>query len=166
MDTLEIKIITPDDIDTVLEVYRECEDFLALGPESNASLQMALKDMETARLEGGGFRGIFIDGRMVGVVSYIPGNFEGIPENASLFLLMIIPACRERRIGTRIVAMVEKEILSDSHITTILSAVQVNNPRALQFWQRNGYRITGGPELMPDKTTVFRLRKDREQLVK
>jgi hypothetical protein len=36
----------------------------------------------------------------------------------------------------------------------------VNNPLAVQFWQRMGYRIVGGPTLMPDQTTVFDLRKD------
>jgi ribosomal protein S18 acetylase RimI-like enzyme len=160
MDTLDIRIMPPDDIDSVLEVYHECEDFLALGPESSASMEMVLKDIEETRREGGVFRGIYLEGGMAGVVSYIPGNFEGNPAHAFLTLLMIIPSCRERRIGTIIVTMVEKEILSDSRVTAILSAVQVNNPRALQFWQRNGYRIIGGPEARPDSTTVFRLRKD------
>jgi GNAT superfamily N-acetyltransferase len=156
----DIRTVTPDDNQAILDVYRQCEDFLALGPEPKASLEMVLKDIAETRLEGGVFRGIYADGKMVGVVSYVPAGFEGKPDVAFLSLLMIIPVCRKRGIGTKIVKIVEKEILSDSHITMILSAVQVNNPDALRFWQKNGYRITGGPELRPDKTTVFHLRKE------
>jgi len=37
---------------------------------------------------------------------------------------------------------------------------QVNNPQAVSFWQKYGYRIVSGPTLVPDQTTVFGLRKD------
>ncbi|MFA5308889.1 MAG: GNAT family N-acetyltransferase [Dehalococcoidales bacterium] len=160
MNTLKIKAVPPGEIDSVLEVYHECEGFLALGPDANASMQMVLRDMEEAAREGGVFRGIYTEDRLAGVLSYVPGNFEGNPSHAFLTLLMIIPSCRERRFGSRIVAMVEQEILADSRITSILSAVQVNNPRALKFWERNDYRISGGPEARTDGTTVFRLQKD------
>jgi ribosomal protein S18 acetylase RimI-like enzyme len=158
--SIEIRTLTPDDIYSILMIYRQCEDFLAFGPEPNASLKIVLKDLESAQNEGGIFQGIYTAGKMIGVVSYVPGGFEGELSNAFLSLLMIIPAFRGKGIGTKIVAMVEKEIFRDSHITAILSAVQVNNPDALRFWQKNGYRISGGPELRPDGTTVFRLRKD------
>jgi hypothetical protein len=58
------------------------------------------------------------------------------------------------------VAAIEAEIRKDTHIHTIFSGVQVNNPQAIQFWQRQGYQIISGPTLMPDQTTVFGLRKD------
>jgi ribosomal protein S18 acetylase RimI-like enzyme len=160
MNTLKIQTVPLGEIDSVLEVYRECEDFLALGSDSSASMQMVIRDMEEARLQGGLFRGIYMGDRITGVLNYIPNNYEGNLAHAFLTLLMIIPSCRERRFGTRIVQIVEKEILSDSCITAILSAVQVNNPRALRFWERNGYRVVSGPEERPDGTTVLRLRKD------
>jgi len=166
MKTLAIRTVTPDDKYGVLEVYRQCEDFLALGPEPHASLEMVLKDIEEARLEGGVFRGIFSANSMIGVVSYIPGNFEGKRDVALLLLLMISPSFRRKGTGKEIVKRIEKEILADVQITIILTGVQVNNPEALRFWQKNGYRIIGGPEHQPDKTTVFRLRKDRERLAK
>ena len=163
MNTLEIRTVTPEDNQAVLDIYRQCEDFLALGPEPHASLAMVLKDIEEARLEGGVFRGIFSGDKMIGVVSYVAGGFEGKPDIAFHLLLMITPSFRGKGTGTEIVKRIEKEILSDFRISMILSGVQVNNPRAVRFWQQNGYRIVGGLELMPDKTTVFRLRKDREQ---
>jgi ribosomal protein S18 acetylase RimI-like enzyme len=55
---------------------------------------------------------------------------------------------------------VEQEIKKNPSITKIIAGVQVNNPGALRFWQRQGYQITGGPERMPDQTTVYHLRKD------
>ncbi|MFC2035818.1 hypothetical protein ACFLUJ_06835 [Chloroflexota bacterium] len=55
---------------------------------------------------------------------------------------------------------IETEIGKESCVKMILSAVQVNNPSGLRFWQKNGYRIMGEPELQSDLTTVFHLRKD------
>jgi ribosomal protein S18 acetylase RimI-like enzyme len=159
-NTLEIRTITPDDKYDILDVYRRCEDFLALGPEPKASLAMVLKDIETIRHEGGVFQGIYVDDRMVGVVSYVVGGFEGKQQVAFISLLMIAASSRGHGIGTEIVRRIEKEILMDSKVTTVLSAVQVNNPDALRFWEKNGYQITGGPELRSDKTTVFHLCKE------
>ena len=166
MNTLAIRTVTPDDYQAILEVYRQCEDFLALGPQPKASLEMVLKDIKEARVEGGIFRGIYTYGRMVGVVSYVLGNFEGKRQNAFISLLMIAAPCRGKGIGTEIVQRIEKEILMNPGIKTILLGVQVNNPNAIRFWQRNGYCIFGGPELRPDKTTVFRLRQNRKQIAK
>ena len=42
---------------------------------------------------------------------------------------------------------------------TVQSGVQANNPSAIRFWHRMGYRITGGPDLMPDSTVCYSLEK-------
>jgi GNAT superfamily N-acetyltransferase len=161
LDTLKIKTVTPDDSDAVLKVYRQCEDFLALGPQPKASLEMVLQDIEEAKKKGGVFRGIYYDEKMIGVVSYVRGGFEGKAEVAFISLLMIAAPYRQKGIGQEVVKRIEKEILKNSQIKLILSAVQVNNPDARRFWEKNGYRvISGEPEIQADKTTVFRLRKD------
>ena len=158
---LEIRLITQDDLDAVLAVYRQCEDFLALGPVSTASMEMVLKDIEISKQEGGVFCGIYTpDGKMVGIVDYVPNNFEGDPQAAFLSLLMIAAPFRKQGVGAAIVESVENEIGKDAQITMILSGVQVNNPQAIKFWQRQGYRIVSGPTLFPDQTTAFGLRKD------
>jgi ribosomal protein S18 acetylase RimI-like enzyme len=160
-NSFEVRTITQDDLDAVLDVYRQCEDFLALGPERTASMAMVLKDIEISQSEGGVFCGVYaMDGRMIGVVDFVPSNFEGDPHIAFISLLMISPSFRKQGIGTTIVELIENEIRKDAQVTAILSAVQVNNPQALQFWKKNGYRIVGGPELQPDQTTTFRLQKD------
>jgi ribosomal protein S18 acetylase RimI-like enzyme len=159
--SLEIRSITQDDLDAILNVYQQCEDFLALGPVSTASMEMVLADLELSRHEGGDFCGIYTpDGKMVGIVDYVAGNFEGNPRTAFLSLLMIAAPFRKQGIGQAVVTAVENEIRKNTQITTIRSGVQVNNPQAIRFWQRNDYRIISGPELMPDQTTVFGLQKD------
>jgi ribosomal protein S18 acetylase RimI-like enzyme len=122
---------------------------------------MVLKDIEISQRKGGVFCGIYTaDGGMIGVVDFVPSSFEGDPHIAFLSLLMIAASFRNQGIGTAILKLIENQIRKDAQVTTILSAVQVNNPQALQFWQKNGYRIVGGPELQPDRTTTFRLQKD------
>jgi ribosomal protein S18 acetylase RimI-like enzyme len=192
--SLEIRRVTDDDLDAVLDVYRECEDFLALGPVPLASMEMVRSDIATSQGEGGLFCGIFatithvagdthsrenastsrgirsagpvrsifgLDGRMVGVVDFVPCSFEGDPHSAFLSLLMIAAPYRNQGIGQAVVTLIEDEIRRDPQITAIFSGVQVNNPQAVRFWQQNGYRIVSEPELQGDGTTAFRLRKGR-----
>ncbi|HEX2994570.1 MAG TPA: GNAT family N-acetyltransferase, partial [Anaerolineales bacterium] len=97
---------------------------------------------------------------MMGIIDYVPCNFEGEPQTAFLSLLMIAAPFRGQGLGAAIVAAVEKEIMKDTRITAIRSGVQVNNPQAIRFWQSRGYRIVSGPQLMPDQTTVFGLLKN------
>jgi ribosomal protein S18 acetylase RimI-like enzyme len=157
----EIRPLKQRDVDTVLEVYRQCEDFLALGPVPTASLDMVLEDMGHSLREGSLFCGIFLpDGQMVGVVDYLSGGYQSDPQLACLYLLMIAVPYRGRGLGQAVVAEVERAIRAQPGATAIIAGVQVNNPRAVQFWLRQGYRITSGPTRMPDRTTVYSLRKD------
>jgi RimJ/RimL family protein N-acetyltransferase len=157
---LTLRTVTPNDTEAILGVYRACEDFLALGPEPKASLEMVQKDLEISRQEGGCFCGIFnAGGQLAGVVDFIPSGFEGKADTAFLSLLMIALQYRNQGIGIETVRLVEREIQKDTTITEIRSGVQVDNPQAIQFWQQNGYRIVSGPELLPDTTIVYRLSK-------
>jgi hypothetical protein len=45
-NSLDMRPITSKDYVAVLEVYRQCEDFLSLGPEPKASLAMVRKDID------------------------------------------------------------------------------------------------------------------------
>jgi ribosomal protein S18 acetylase RimI-like enzyme len=124
-------------------------------------MAMVLKDMETSQREGGSFCGVYTaDGSLIGVVDVVPGNFEADPHIAFLSLLMIAVSHRRKGIGTAVVGLVEHEIMKDAGIKAILTAVQVNNPQALRFWQKHGYHIVGGRKPQPDRTTTVLLRKD------
>jgi ribosomal protein S18 acetylase RimI-like enzyme len=158
---LEIRPITQKDLDAVLQVYEHCEDFLALGPVAKASMDMVLKDIEISEKEGGIFCGIYTaDRKMIGVVDYVPGNFEGNQQVAYFSLLMIDSSFRNQGIGRVVFETIENEIRKNPLVTTIRAGVQVNNPQAAKFWQQNGFPIVSEPTLMPDQTIVFELQKD------
>jgi len=155
-----IRDVNENDIDEIFNVYKECEDFLSLGPVPIASKQMILDDFKISREEGGIFCGIFVNGEMVGVADFVLSNFDGNPSNAFLSLLMISECQRRKGIGRDVVESIEAEILKNHSIKTILAGVQTNNKNAVAFWNKMGYKIVSGPELMPDTTIVFRLKKD------
>lgn len=75
-------------------------------------------------------------------------------------LLMISDCYRRKGIGKAVVKAVEAEILKNKAIKSILAGVQTNNKPAISFWDKMGYKIVSGPELMPDTTVVYRLKKD------
>ena len=160
-DVLEIKPVTQADLDDVLEVYRQCEDFLALGPVATASMEMVLKDLEISRDEGGIYCGIWnAEGKLIGVLDYVLSGYQGDPHAAFLSLMMIGAPYRKQGAGKAIFEAFEREVRKDPEVTVLVSGVQVNNPQAVRFWQRMGFRITGGPKLMADTTTVYDLRKE------
>jgi len=143
-----------------LDVYRECEDFLALGPEPKASAEMVLNDMLLSSKEGGVFCGAFDDeGRMLAVVNYQHSGYGGSPDAAFISLLIVRQSQRGKGIGRAILQQVEDIILQGAAIRHILTAVQENNPAALRFWNRMGYSTLSGPHAQPDGTTVFYMEK-------
>jgi len=154
-----IKDVDEKDTDTVFEVYKQCEDFLSLGPVPSASKQMIYNDFKLSKEEGGTFCGIFFNGKMIGVIDFVPGNYDGNPENAYLTLLMISAGHRRNGIGREVVSAVEKQIFKNRNIKCICAGVQTNNKPAIAFWLKMGYKIVGGPKLMPDTTIVYRLKK-------
>ncbi len=159
--SLAIYPISPDELDAVLNVYRQCEDFLALGLVPTASMEMVLQDIELSKGYGGLFCGIYTSrGEMIGVIDYVPSNYEGDPCAAYLNLLMIAAPCRKQGIGKAVVEATENEIKRNAWIDKILSGVQVDNLQAMRFWQRNGYRIVGEPKVYPGQLTGVDLRKD------
>lgn len=159
-DSFIIRPIRLLELDVVLAVYLQCEDFLALGPDPHASMDMIEKDMQISKESGGSFCGIFDDNQnMIGIVDFIPDNFEGNPNHAFIELLMIATPARRRGLGREVIQAVEDEILKNPSNTEILSAVQVNNPRAIQFWKTIGYKIISEPILNSDGTAVYKLHK-------
>lgn len=158
--SLEICPISQNDLDAALKVYKKCEDFLALGPISIASMEMVLKDFEISREEGGIYCGIYdVEGEMIGIIDYVPNNYKGNPAHAFLELLMIATPFRNQGVGKAVVKAIEDEIRKNESVKAILSGVQVNNPQAIIFWQRMGYRIVSEPKFYPDQTTAVDLCK-------
>ena len=144
----------------VLEVYRQCEDFLALGPVPFASMRMVHDDMDNSRDMGGRFCGIYIGSEMAGILDFVPDRYDDLPGCAGIYLLMISLPYRGKGLGHAVVNTVENEMRKISAISEFRLGVQVNNEPGIRFWTAMGYRIIGGPEEMPDTTVVYQLAKD------
>ncbi len=156
----KLQPLSPDDFAAVLEVYRQCEDFLALGPQPKASLEMVQADWQLSQEMGSQFCGIFIEGdTLVGVADYLLSGYEGNPHTAYLALLMIAHPYRNLGLGKRVVAWIESQVRQIQDVTAIEAGVQANNPQAIRFWQRLGFVIISGPHEFPDQTLAFHLRK-------
>ncbi len=158
-----IRPITDSDLPAVLEVYRQCEDFLALGPDPHASLEMVAKDRQLSAQEGGIYCGIFHENTtlnltgsriMVGILDYTP-NYLGEPDAAFIELLMVAAPYRGRGLGEQAVRWLVSALESGAGQIRLYAAVQVNNPAAIRFWQRMGFRITSPAALQPDSTTTY-----------
>jgi GNAT superfamily N-acetyltransferase len=158
-----IRPVRNDEIGSIVEVYRACEDFLSLGPQPHASRDMVVADLETSIQEDGIFCGIYhvFSGtqELIGVVDFVPTMWQCQASRAFISLLMILPSYRSQGIGEHIVHWIEQRVLENPHVTSIETAVQVNNPGAVRFWCRLGYLIESGPELRPDQTRTFCLQK-------
>jgi ribosomal protein S18 acetylase RimI-like enzyme len=155
--------VTEEDLCSVLDVYRKCEDYLTLGPQSLATLEMVRADLQHSRETGGIFCGIFLSTekgvQMAGILDYIPASFEGRPEAAFISLLMIAPAYRSAGLGSSVISFIEEQIRRNSSVNCVLSAVQVNNPAATRFWQRQGYQLCSPALPQEDGTVVYMLVK-------
>jgi hypothetical protein len=88
-NSVSIRPIDHRDLDFVLDVYRQCGDFLALGPESCASMGMVYGDIQLSKDEGGNYCSVFdFQDRLIGVVDFILSQ-KGNPGHAFISLLMI-----------------------------------------------------------------------------
>lgn len=160
-NNLIIRPIQAEDLEQVLEIYRQCEDFLALGPVPTASPEMVQADLRLSEGEGGCYC-VILDrssGKMLGVTDFVLGGWQGSPRAAYLSLLMIAAPYRSKGMGAEIVAMLESLIAQNGQIEAIHAGVQVNNPGGIRFWQRMGYQIVSGAEDMGDGTTAYQLLK-------
>jgi ribosomal protein S18 acetylase RimI-like enzyme len=151
--------LTEAELDDMLEVYRQCEDFLALGPVPVASMDMVRADWQLSQGQGGEFCGIYDPGGvLVGVLDVIPSGFEGESDVAFLELLMIAAPYRSSGLGTAVVRALEDDLVRRYPVRLVRAGVQANNPGAIRFWQRQGFVITGEAALI-DGTSAFPLCK-------
>lgn len=153
--------LTPLDetqLDLLLALYRQCEDFLALGPNPVASREMVLADLALSREGGGEFCGIFVGEELAGVLDLIPRGYEGDPQAAYLELLMIASAWRGQGLGDQVFQAAEERLRAEG-IRTFKAGVQVNNYGAVRFWLRCGFSIISEPIILPDGTTCVDLLK-------
>lgn len=164
---VSVRPYAEEDLPEALLVYRQCEDFLALGPVPTASSEMVLEDVRHSRDEEGIYCMIRAAGgedraqgcaRAAGVLDFVPRCRE--PGTAFLSLLMIAAPFRGRGIGSETVSLLEAHLKEVHGIRVAESGVQTNNAAGIRFWTARGYRIVSGPTLLPDTTVAYGLRKE------
>ena len=106
-DELKVATVNDSEISALLEVYKQCEDFLALGPVSEASVQMIKEDIASSRREGGQYCAIRNgQGLTVGVIDFI-ANTERT-DTSFLLLLMIAAPWRNKGYGKTVLTSLEQ----------------------------------------------------------
>ncbi len=157
-----IRPITDAHLPALLQVYQQCEDFLSLGPTPVASLEMIAADRALSVSQNGQFCGLFDEsGCLLGVVDFVPGNFNHQSDHAFIELLMIAAPFRGAGLGAQAVLWLENE-LRRAGIAVLGAAVQVNNPAAIRFWERCGFSRIGSAQPQSDGTVTFPLEKSLE----
>ncbi len=146
------------DMPALLEVYRGCEDFLALGPVPRASPKMIEDDLKLSRDIGGLYGGIYEDAVLAGVLDFVPDGWQERPGEAFLELLMLAAPYRGRGLGARVLASLEQR-LAAAGVRVLQAGVQINNPLAIRFWLGHGFVLTSGPKDLPDGTTCYGMAK-------
>ena len=157
-DELEVAPIDPGDLPALFEVYKQCEDFLALGPVSEASLQMVREDIDRSRSENGQYCAIRNhQGHLIGVLDFSVNG--GDDSTSILSLLMIAASWRNKGYGQTVVNALEMYLKETYKIERIASGVQTNNSGAIRFWKRLGYDLSTEPRPMPDGTVTYEMAK-------
>jgi ribosomal protein S18 acetylase RimI-like enzyme len=156
-DNLTVRRIRDADLRALLQIYRQCEDFLALGPVSTASIEMVRTDIARSAAENGIYC-LIIDSNLgpVGVLDFVPKVKTGA---ASLSLLMIGKPHRGKGIGTAALQNLESYLVEHYGTSTLDSGVQINNEPGLQFWKKRGFRIETKPISRTDGTTTYDMSK-------
>ena len=151
---MRITPLADADLPAVLEVYRQCEDFLALGPQPRASAAMVAADLAHSRAAGGEFCGLWDEsGRLVGVLDLLRTGFAGDPQCGFIELLMVAAPWRSAGLGAAATAWALAQMRAGG-AARAATAVQVNNPAALRFWLRQGFTLAGPPQPQPDGTVT------------
>ncbi len=160
LQTNEFILRTVEKIDfpAILRVYKQSEDFLLLGPKPKASMKMVLNDIKHSKEEKGKYCGIWdLKGSLLGIVDFVPLLED--KESSFLSLIMISADYRDKGLGSKVIKVLEQYLTMKYSIKRILSAVQTNNEKAIRFWRRCRYVINTTPEIRPDKTTVYHMKK-------
>lgn len=162
MGGIEFVKVEETNIDYVFQVYKECEDFLSLGPDSRASLEMVYKDIEYSKESKGIFNLIKNEnGLIIGIIDYVPNKSGENGDYCYIALIMIKSQYRNKGYGKRVLEAIEESVQRQFGINRFWASVQINNEKGISFWQDQGYTICSEPELQPDTTIVVQMKKGK-----
>lgn len=150
--------VADSELDYVLNVYKNCEDFLALGPVPNASMNMVVADINHSRDENGIYCGIWDNSNtMIGIIDFIPNTDQ---HTSFLSLLMISKEYRNIGVGTVVETLLESHLKNNYQTSVLRSGVQINNQIGIRFWGKCGFIISEDAQDLDDGTIAFQMYKD------
>ena len=152
VDDLAVRPIAENELESTLEVYRQCEDFLALGPTPSASMAMVVADIEHSSKDGGVYCGIWRGTNQIGILDFIPESEEN---TAVLSLLMVAKRFRHQGIGSAVLEALVAYLRAAYGSSNLGGGVQINNPSAITFWRRHGFEIGAEARDCGDGTTAY-----------
>lgn len=158
-NTFTIGTVKKNDYPVILKIYEQSRDFLSLGPISNASMEMVLKDIKHSKEEKGKYCGIWdLKGNLMGIVDFVPLLADG--ESSFLSLIIISVDYRDKGLGSKVVQALEQYLKTRYSVKRILSAVQTTNRKAICFWKKCGYTVETILEKRRDETVIFKMGKE------
>ena len=154
---LTVRRVNDADLPAILQVYKQCEDFLSLGPVPTASLRMVKADLALSAAHNGVYC-LIVDrsDNAVGVLDFVPSIRNGVAE---LSLLMISKLHLGKGTGTAVLQNLEAYLAKNHGITTLESGVQTNNTSAIRFWRSRGFQIGTQPISHNDGTVAYDMSK-------
>jgi RimJ/RimL family protein N-acetyltransferase len=146
-DRLVIKLLTEADAVAVLRVYERAADFLELQTPEPPSLELVRSDMAATASQAGVFAGVFkrASGELMGIVSFVPGNFRGQRDYAFVSLIMLRESDRGQGFGSEAYRAVEDFIFGDPLVTRIGTLLLPQHAPSLKFAEKIGFERAGGP---------------------
>ena len=132
--------LTPASLPQVDVLYTRCAAFFALVDDplatGNGAADLLSDRPPDFPLEDKYALGVFQDDALLGVIDFLVGYPK--PDTAFVGLLLIDPDARGRGLGAQVFGRVQAWLVTQG-IKEIRLGVQMNNPRARRFWERQGF---------------------------
>jgi RimJ/RimL family protein N-acetyltransferase len=146
-ERLIIKSLSQLDADNVLKVYEGSKDFFDLQTTEELSGDLIRSEIEATEKQGGGFVGIFdrAANELIGVIAFVPKNFQSQADYAWINLLLIREADRRRGFGREAYQSIEQYIFSDQSVKRIGCTLLPQYDPSLKFAEALGFERAGGP---------------------
>ncbi len=146
-ERLVIKSLSPADADHVLKVYEGSKDFFDLQTPEGLSGELIRSDMAATEKQSGEFVGIFdrASNELIGVIAFVPKNFQGEADYAWINLLLIRGSDRRQGFGREAYQAIEQYIFSNPNVKRIGCTLLPQFDPSLKFAEALGFERAGGP---------------------